>query len=248
MAKRTKKQKRIIKGLWTTVAVLALIVAVFGFFILKRLYTPNTAVRNDGYVYIPTGSSFEDVLRLLDEEHILKDRETFRWTAIRMNYSANVKPGRYKLKSGMGNRELVGLLRSGKQSPVRLTFNNVRTKSQLTELVSGQLELKSSSLQKLLSDREYLEGIGFTPDNILALFIPDTYEIYWNTSPDQFITRMKREYDKFWNSRRLEKASRALLSPVQVSVIASIVQQETNKSDEKPVIAGVYINRFRKDW
>lgn len=248
MPKRTKKEKRIIKGLWIGVAILLAIVAVFGFFILKRLYTPNTSVRDDGYVYIPTGSSFEDVVRILEMEHVLKDQETFRWTALRMNYVDKVKPGRYKLKSGMGNRELVGLLRSGKQSPVRLTFNNVRTKKQLIELVASQLELKASSLQKLMNDREYLVAFGFTPDNVLALFIPDTYEIYWNTSPDQFLTRMKREYDKFWNPRRLEKASRAQLDPVQVAVIASIVQQETNKTDEKPVIAGVYINRLRKDW
>jgi UPF0755 protein len=246
--KRTKKEQRILKRMWTAVGVLLLVVAAFGFFILKRLYTPNVLIKDDGYVFVPTGSSFNDVVRILKAEQVLKDEETFRWTAMRMNYTGQIKPGRYRLKSGMGNRELVLLLRSGKQAPVRLTLNNIRTREQLAERAAAQLELKASSLLKLMNDRDYLAVKGFSPDNVLAMFLPDTYELYWNTSPDQFITRMKREYDKFWNQRRLKAASDAGLNPVQISVIASIVQQETNKEDEKPVIAGVYINRYRKDW
>ena len=148
----------------------------------------------------------------------------------------------------MSNRELVSLLRSGKQVPVRLVFNNIRTQKQLTASLSKQLEVNATALSNLLNDNEYMKPMGLNAENSLSLFIPNTYEIYWNTSADQLLSRMKREYDKFWNTSRLAKAQKANLSPIQVSIIASIVQQESNKEDERPIIAGVYINRFRKDW
>lgn len=246
MKNRTKS--RITKGLWAAVVTLLVVVAVMGYFIYQRLYTPNIQKADDGYLYIPTGSDFEDVVQLLKQQEKLKDEATFRWTALRMNYTEKIKPGRYKLVNGMSNKEVVGLLRSGRQTPVKLVYNSVRTKKQFVEKIGDQLECKPEALLRLLEDRDYLQQIGFTPDNVMALFLPNTYEIYWTTSADQFITRMKREYDKFWNESRKRKAIAIGLSPVQVSVMASIVQQESNKEDEKPIIAGVYLNRYRKGW
>jgi UPF0755 protein len=249
-ARRMKQstKKRIAKGLWAAVVTLLLVVATMGYFIYQRLYTPNIQTADDGFLYISTGSDFEDVVQLLEEKKWLKDEATFRWTAIRMNYTDHIKPGRYKLASGMSNKEVVGMLRSGRQVPVKLVFTSVRTKIQFAQKIGEQLEVAPDAVVNLLEDRDYLKKLGFTPDNVMALFLPNTYEFYWTTSADQFITRMKREYDKYWNDNRKRKAAAIGLTPVQVTIVASIVQQESNKEDEKPVIAGVYLNRYRKGW
>lgn len=244
----SKRKKNILRWLWAVVVVLLIVVGGIGYVAYERIYRPNVEVSgaDKNFLLIPTGSDFDDVIDLLHEKKALKDEATFRWTASRMKYGTEVKPGRYRLRAGMNNRELVQMLRSGKQTPVRLVFNNIRTKQELAERVGQQLELKSDALLHLLDDGEYLQPLGFTTVNVLALFLPDTYEFYWNTSADQFMQRMKREHTKFWNSNRVQQAKRAGLSPVEVSVLASIVQQESNRNDEKPTIAGVYINRLRK--
>lgn len=234
--------------MWLTVVILLVIVGIFGYKIYQRLYLPNIQLREEGYLYIETGSDFEDVVAALKENNQLVDEQSFRWTATQMKYASQVKPGRYKVRDRMNNRELVNLLRSGKQTPVKLVFTTIRTKDQLAQRIGEQLEARPESILKLLDDEDYLDAIGFNTENVLALFIPNTYEMYWNTSADQFIRRMKREYDKFWTDSRKKKAAEAGLTPVQVSILAAIVQQESNKEEEKPVIAGVYLNRYRKDW
>jgi UPF0755 protein len=148
----------------------------------------------------------------------------------------------------MSNKDVISLLRSGRQTPVNVIFNNIRTKEQLAEKIGEQIEAPAQSILNLLNDADYTKKLGFTPDNILAMFIPNTYELYWNTSADKFIRKMKKENDLFWTPTRLAKSKKIELTPIQISVIASIVQLESNKEDEKPVIAGVYINRFKKDW
>jgi UPF0755 protein len=178
----------------------------------------------------------------------LVDEKTFRWTAERLKYTNAVKPGKYLLKPKMNNKELITLLRSGEQTPVMVIFNNIRTKDQLAQKISEQIEAPSLAILNLLNDQDYTRQLGFTPDNVLSLFIPDTYEFYWNTPADKFIKRMKTEYSKFWTDSMRLRAKNIGFNPVEVSVLASIVQQETNKNDEKSVIAGVYINRYRKGW
>lgn len=232
------------------VALLLIAVAVMGGLIYKEIYSPNivTGKQSPQYLYIPTGSTFENVVELLDQQHLLINEKSFRWTAGQMKYTRSVKPGRYQIRTRMSNKELVSLLRSGRQSPVNVVFNTIRTKEQLAERIGEQIEAKAPALLNLLNDPDYTRKMGFTPSNILALFIPNTYELYWNTSADQFIQRMRKEYEKFWTAARIEQARKTGYSPVEISVLASIVQQESNKSDEKPVIAGVYINRLKKQW
>jgi UPF0755 protein len=243
-----RAKKRIVKGLWAAVVALLLVVATLGYFIYERLYTPNIQTAEDGFLYIPTGSDFNDVVNLLKKKKWLKDEATFRWTATQMIYTENIKPGRYKLSNGMSNKAVVAMLRSGRQVPVQMVFNSIRTKHEFAQKVGDQLEVTPDAVLNLLEDREYLAKMGFTPENVMALFLPNTYEFYWNTSADQFLTRMKREYDKFWTTTRQQQAEQQALSPVQVSILASIVQQESNKEDEKPIIAGVYLNRYRQGW
>lgn len=244
------KKKLVKKVAWSGVAIMLLIVGIFGYVIYQRLFSANvmTGKVNSEFVYIPTGSNFEDVIRILDEKHLIINEKTFRWTAEQMKYTRDIKPGRYRLKANMNNKELVSLLRSGKQEPLNVVFNNIRTKEQLVQRIGEQIEANPQSLLNLLNDADYTGRLGFTPANILALFIPNTYEFYWNTSADKFIQKMAKEYKKFWTEERIAKSKQIKLSQVQVSIIASIVQQESNKESEKPVIAGVYINRFQQGW
>jgi UPF0755 protein len=237
------------RSVWGTVVVLAVLVAVMGIIIYKKIYTTNLiGAAQKQILYIPTGSDFDNVVDILEEQKLLLNEESFRWTAKQMKYDNNVKPGKYLLKLKMNNKELVSLLRSGKQIPVKVIFNNIRTKEQLALRISQQIEAKENAILNLMNDRDYTERLGFSPDNILAMFLPNTYEFYWNTSADKFLQKMKKEYDKFWTEKKIALAKKSDFSPIQISVLASIVQMESNKEDEKPVIAGVYINRYRKDW
>ena len=227
-----------------------LIVLFFGYSFYKKLYLPNviTEQQETTYLYIASNSSFDDVIVNLDTMGILSDTSSFRWVAEQMEYPANIKAGRYKITSGMSNKDLVGMLKSGRQEPVKLVFNNIRLKEQLAGVVSRQIEADSSSIMTLLSDRDYLKSMDLNPENCVSIFIPNTYEFYWNTSAKGYIERMHKEYTRFWNERRQTLLGRTGLNMTEVSVLASIVEQETKKNDEKPIIAGVYLNRLRKNW
>jgi UPF0755 protein len=235
--------------LWLIVGILAVVVAVGAYVLYRNVLSPNVTVKRDPmYVYIPTNSTFEDVVDILTKQNLLRKEKSFEWTAKEMKYVNNIKPGKYLLKPAMSNKELVRLLKSGRQTPVRLVFNNIRTKQELADRISEQIEATSMTILNLLEDDDYIKRMGFNADNVLSLFIPNTYEVWWNTSADKFLQRMKKEYDKFWTAERLQKARNIGLSRVQVSVLASIVQQESIKEDEKPTIAGVYMNRLNKNW
>ncbi|MFP4065000.1 MAG: endolytic transglycosylase MltG [Bacteroidales bacterium] len=214
----------------------------------RVVYAPNTDLgdRQAVHLHIPSGSSYEDVRQLLKVENVLSDIRTFDWLAQRKNYPAHVLPGRYRIQYGMGNNELINMLRSGEQEPLNLTFTNIQTKEQLAGTIASRLETDSLSIIRLLNDEEILRQTGFTRSTIKLLFIPNTYEVYWTISPEQLLSRMQREYKAFWNETRREKAADTGLSPQEVGILASIVQKETSKQDEMARIAGVYINRLNR--
>ncbi len=250
MAKKSKAEV-IKKVAWWIVGVLTIVVAIGGYFLYNEILKPNvtfTDWKRPHFIYIPTGSTFDDVENIFISQNYLLDTSSFRWTAKEMKYINKIKPGRYLIKPRMNNKMLISLLRSGKQTPVNLVFNNIRTKEQLAQKISEQIEAPAASILNLLGDEDYSRSLGFTVASNLSLFIPNTYQVYWNTSADQFIKRMKKEYDKFWTAERKRKAKEIGFTPTQVSALASIVQQETNKTDEKSIVAGVYINRFKKGW
>ena len=132
------------------------------------------------------------------------------------------------------------------QSPVKLTFNNIRVKSELAEKLSKKLEFKSNDFLNLLKDTSLAKSAGFDTTTIMSMFVPNTYELYWNVTADAFFKKMHGEYEKFWSEERKQKAAALNLSPVQVSILASIVEAETNKNPERPRIAGVYLNRLKE--
>ena len=230
------------------VIIAALIGGLYGYLIYKKINSPNVTINktDNEHLYIPTGTTFDELITIIKSKGIVIDIDAFKWIAEKKNYINNVKPGKYKLRDGMSNNEFVNLLRSGEQEPVTVTFNNVRTIEQLAGKVSKNLETDSSQIVELLKDEVLIKKYGFNKNTIISLFIPDTYEFYWNTSAKEFVARMAKEYKKFWNENRKAKAKKLHLSQSEVATLASIVQRETIKNDEKPRVAGVYINRIRK--
>ena len=237
------------KILLTIFFILILAGAGVVYYLYRQILAPNVSVTKENeFVYLPTGSTFSQVVDSLQASGMLQNVASFQWVAERMGYPEKVKLGKYQLRDGMNNRELVQLLRSGKQVPVKLIFNNIRTKSDLAGKISRQLEVDSLQLLQLLNDSAVLSPLGFNTENILCMFIPNTYEVYWNMSAEKFFKKMDTEYESFWNKTRLHKAKDEGLTPIQVSVLASIVQSETSRNSEKSTIAGVYMNRLRKNW
>lgn len=201
------------------------------------------------YIYVRTGCTWQDFCRALDSADVLTDFELFKDFAEWKGLNTKLKPGRYRLQPGMTSRHIVNLLRSGRQAPVNLAFHYVRTPFEVAGRVGRKLEADSASIAHLLSDTVYLASkLGFTKATLPAMFIPNTYEFYWNTSAEQFLARMKQEYERFWTPARRAQADSLKLTPVEVAILASIVQAEQARfPDEWPVIAGLYLNRLQRD-
>ena len=231
--------------------VIFLILSVLGisftFYGYQILYTPNVLLEQSPRVLIiPEDATFKSLQKQLHDGEYVNDLVSFSFLARLMDYDKAIKPGRYVLQGDMNNLSAIRLLRSGNQVPVNITFNNIRTLDELADKITKNLIISpaefTAALQKFVAANPY----GFTRDNVIAIFIPNTYQVYYNLTAEELIERMYFEYDKFWNEVRKEKAKEAGLTPIEVSILASIVQAETIKKDEAPVIAGLYINRLKK--
>lgn len=235
-----------IKRILLIIVLLGLIVAGgAAYMIYNALFSPNTAIDEQVvYVYIPTGSDFSQVSELVAP--YIKDISAFQAVAKRKKYSQNVKSGRYPIAKGMNNNEIINSLRSDNR-PLMVSFNNQEQLADLAGRISAQIEADSLSLLTAFSDSLFLAENGFDQFSSIAPYIPDTYEFFWNTSAEGFRDRMIAEYNKFWNDERLKKASELELTPIQVISLASIVQKETAKVDERPRVAGVYLNRLERN-
>jgi UPF0755 protein len=253
MKNRVKKTKRrmtrALKRMGLSIVVVVLLAVLIGGRFFRYINASNvdlTKVENH-FIEIPNGANFSELKKILCNSGAIKDIESFEWVSKRKKYTANIKGGRYQLKDGMSNNQLVNMLRSGLQAPVNLTFNNIRKLNQLASVVSQKLMVDSVELVKLFGDESYISSLGFSKQNFPAMFIPNTYQMFWNTDAKGFVIRMNREYQRFWNEERKSKAKKIGLSPDEVSVLASIVDEETIKNDEKPTVAGLYLNRLKKN-
>lgn len=247
-AKKKKANPGYVKVLVALAIVLGIVLAGSAYFFYSRAFRSNLVLSHgEKYVYIRTGATFEDVMQELGREGMLHNTESFRWLAEQMHYDEQIKPGRYSVRPGMNNRELIELLRSGEQEPVELVFKNIKNRFELAGKVSKFIEADSSEILKTISSSEFREQYGLNPENALSLIFPDTYLFYWNTPAKEFVDSMGINYRSFWNSERKDIASKMGLSTAEVSVLASIIQQESNRKDEWPVIAGVYLNRLKKN-
>lgn len=194
---------------------------------------------------IGSNDPYKTVANRLYDDKVVNDLVSFGFVSKILGYQEGVKPGLYTITPKMTNLELVKLLRSGKQTPIRVTFNNVRTKEDLAEKITANMEISEDQFLNLIQDSVYIRKFDFDEETIMSMFIPNTYELWWNTSAEALFDRMYREYNSFWTDARKEKASLLSLSPKEVSTLASIVQAESQKADERPRIAGVYLNRLR---
>lgn len=203
--------------------------------------------QHQGVIFIAPGTTAEQVLDSLEQKGYVRNISTLKKIAEIKHYEGLVKSGRFRLRKRMNNNELINMLRSGSQEPVQVTFNNIRTLEELAESLDQQLAFTREEFLEQVNDPEKIAELGFTFETIPALFIPNTYELYWNVPVESFLQRMKQEYDRFWNPERLKKASAIGLTPQEVVTLASIVEEETSKKEEYPLVAGVYVNRLKKN-
>jgi UPF0755 protein len=235
------------KKLLYLLAGTGIVVFVSIYLIYRSLFSVTISpLRNRQEIFIPTGSTYEQVLDTLRSNLRIKKPAVLDWVARRKNYPGLIKPGRYIVGKHISCNGLINLLRSGRQSPVRITFSNIRTLNQIAGRFGRLIEADSSHLMRFLEDDLNYQSDGFSKETIISLFIPNTYEMYWNTSPAELYKKMLNEYRKFWNDEKLEKAKEKNLSPSEVAILASIIDDEVSKPDEKPRIAGVYLNRLKR--
>lgn len=246
---RVKKKSKIWRIASLTLVILILSGVYTGYELYQKILHNNVVVSESQgpYLYIKTGSDFNDVCNTLTARGIVKNINTFTWVAEKKNYVHRIKPGKYRIKDGMNNNQLINLLRSGEQEVVTISFQNLRTLEQLSGTVAKGIEADSSSIISLLKDASFVRGYGFNKYEVMSMFLPNTYEFYWSTSAEQFFKRMAQEYKEFWNESRIQKARSMNLSQSEVTVLASIVQAEqTIRPDERAIVAGLYVNRLKK--
>ena len=230
------------------IALAVIIVIALGgtlIFYYLKYFGPNVTDK-EKYLYIRTGEGYDEVYKTIREQGIVKDTVNFNWAAHNMKYTGNVKPGRYRLTAGMSNRKFINMLLAGNQEAVDLSFRGLRLKTQFAGFLAKKLEPDSTAFIRLLDSADYVKQFGFTTDNVYTVFMPNTYDIYWNTTPEKFFKRMYDHYNKFWTDERKQKAAAINLTPIQVSILASIVDGEALHDDEMPTIAGLYLNRLKK--
>jgi len=223
-----------------------IVLGIFSYNIYNYIFSANTSFENKtSTVYVPTGASYAVVLDSL--KPLLKDLSAFDIVAQKKDYSQNVRAGKYILEKNMNNNQIVNELRSG-NTPVRVIYNNQERLENLAGRIATQIEADSVSLLQAMKDEEFLKQNNFNAATALAMYIPNQYEFFWNTSAEQFRERMLKEYHRFWTPERLSKAKEINLTPNEVTGIASIVQKETAKVDERAKVAGVYMNRYKNGW
>jgi UPF0755 protein len=223
--------------------VVVVAASIYGYMLYRNIFSPNTRfAEKEIFVYIPTDADYNKVLEIVSP--YITDIERFKMTAEKKSYTTNVKPGRFLFKKDMNNNDLIVALRNN--VPLNLAFNNQERLEDFAGRIGSQIEADSTSLMQSFTDETFLKEQNMTRENVLSLFIPNSYEFFWNTSADKFRDRMAKEYRKFWTPERLEKAKKQNLTPLEVTALASIVHKETVKSDERPKVAGVYLNRLER--
>lgn len=242
MAKKKYKGLKIFTAIVATLLVIAL---ALGWYIKSTVFKP-IELPETAYIYIYPTTNYEEVSKQIKEKVALPSDKIFDMISERMNYPQRVKAGRYAIKDGMTVPEMIRMLRAGSQSATKLTFNNIRTREDLSGRIAEQLMLDSLSLLSALKDTNQIETLGFDTNTVVAMFIPNTYEVYWDTSVEKLLERMHKEYNTFWNESRKDKAIKIGLNPIEVSTLASIVEEEATYADEYAIVAGLYLNRLKR--
>ncbi len=233
-----------IKRILIAVAIMGLFIfGGFAYYIYNAMFKPNTAFENEtAYIFVPTNTSYSEVREQL--KPLLLNMDSFDALAERKQYTTHLKAGKFEIKKGMNNNDIINSIRS-KNLPIRLSFNNQENLQKLAGRVSQQIEADSLALYEAMTDSVFLSTSGFSNKTALGMYIPNSYEFFWNTSAEDFCARMLKEYNRFWNENRNAKAKAIGLSRDQVMALASIVYEESKQAEEQPRIAGVYMNRLK---
>ena len=217
----------------------------FAFKVYNAFFTANTSFNNEeAYVYIKSDASFEEVKEQLAP--LILDMDNFETVAAQMKYTSNVKGGKFAIQKGANSVAIVKSIRSN-NLPVKVAYNNQETLEALAGRIATQIEADSVSLLQAFNDEQFLAQNNFNSDTKLGMYLPNSYEFFWNTSAEAFRARMLKEYQRFWNTQRLAKAKALNMTPNAVISLAAVVHKETAKVDERPRVAGVYLNRLKKN-
>lgn len=227
------------------VKIIALVALLLGAAIGFNYYTKifGNAVTKDTNIFIGSNFKLTDVEKTI-KKHV-NNINNFTWIANKKKFT-KPKAGMYQLKKGMNMNDLVNMLRAGNQTPVKVSFNNQDTLEKLAGRISKQLEADSLSLLNAMKNTNFLAKNKFTKKSALGMYIPNQYEFYWNTSPEKFRNKMLKSYTNFWTPNRISKAKKQNLTKEEVITLASIVQKETAQKSERPIVAGLYLNRLKR--
>lgn len=240
--KKMKSKKTFI--IWT-INILSILAISITFRCFKVIISPQIK-SNDFSIYITPENHSDDIIEMIQSNDSEANLKGLKWILKLKKYDENVHTGHFIIKKGYSAKNIADILVASMQTPVKVVINSTRTTEQIAASISSQLMLDSATIASKLNDMDYLKSKGFDKDNVFYLIIPNTYEFYWNVSIDGFIERIIKERDAFWNESRKEKAARIGLSPEEVMTLASIIEEETAKNDELPIVAGLYINRLKR--
>ncbi|MDH7914063.1 endolytic transglycosylase MltG [Winogradskyella sp. SYSU M77433] len=231
------------KILWAIALIGLVVFGLFAYYIYGAMFQPNTNFNNEtAYIYVPTNATYAEVREQLAP--LLDDIDSFDALAQQKKYTTNIKAGRFAISKGMNNNDIINSIRS-KNLPLKIAFNNQNSLADLAGRIGSQIEADSLSLYKAMTDKDFLSKNGFTKATALGMYLPNSYEFFWNTSAEAFRERMLTEYNRFWTDTRKAQAKKQNLSPSEVITLASIVHEESKQADEQPRVAGVYLNRLR---
>ena len=233
------------KGLLLITVVILVIAAAFAAY-CYHTFTGPVSTCEDYRIYIRPSDTQKSVIQSITASDPTARTKALEYILKHRKYEHNIHTGCYTVKSGTTPKQVADMLTSGAQTPVRLTVNSTRTVNQMVRNIASQLMVDSATIAKRITDVHLLDSLGYTPATVFCMIIPNTYEVYWNISADALIKRLLKERDRFWNETRRNKASSIGLSEQEVMTLASIIEEETSKSDELPIVAGLYINRLNK--
>lgn len=248
-SKKKSQNNSLIKRVLIIIFGITAVVCVVGGIFAYALFSSNINIEKDKkeFLLVYENDCYDDIIDKLVSKQIVKSKKTFEIASWLLNNKKQFKSGRYQITSKMNNLTLVRNIMYGRQTPISISFNNVRTKDVLAERLTKKLKISEEEFLAELYSEQTLKTLGFNKNTVISLFIPNTYEVYWDITAEELIERMKKEYDLFWNEERTAKLLDVGLSKEEVSTLASIVEEETRKKDEQPVVAGLYLNRIHKN-
>jgi peptidoglycan lytic transglycosylase G len=228
-----------------TIRFILILVLILVLFATWKVFGPTVSAPEEKFLYIKTGATFGQVKEDLISKKIISSTHWFDWVASAMKFNS-VKAGKYEIKKSMSLFELIRVLKNGRQTPVKLVITKLRLKEDLARKLGQQFEFDSLAAIQFLTNNDSLKTFGLDSNTVIATVMPDTYSFYWNSNPKMVYQKLYDHWKKFWNDERKKKASNIQLTPIGVSTLASIVDEEVNLKTEKEKIASVYLNRLHK--